>query len=522
MTGQGMHTILVTASGAGALLIWCTAGYIGFRRWKLTVAEAAAYALLSALMVLSFVYQAVFLLGAPVLAMAAETLVTAACLWVTALSGRRLMQEAGLLAAFARAHTIAAASVAAILVVLSARALFPATETIPWETLWPVIDLQRQGSFFPAAATGSPQAMIPVNASILSHMFLRFNTGCGTGIFGLLAYLAIGFSTYALSRRYAWPPTAITITMVVMGLPRLVYQAATPGHEIVPAAAGLLSILALYRVVEQPNAGDLLMLAVSILFGVSGDRLCLVFPSIAVLLSVVVLFRRHGAKVWWLMARTHWRAVLLAALPAVLFSQVWLFAFNLSKGLPWVGSGAAGLSMNMDGIQGSAANLFRYLLESAHFTQPVDLLVQKTIGFRLTALINHIYDVTCGAWFGSRGSAAPFAVAWQADGTTSWFGPLGFLLILPALFYALVRGPRRLKSVALALAGYLYIVTLIPAWVPGNARYFSTLYVCSGFMAAFFLPPWRFSRQGKRALQLFSALLMLYACAGSWMAGLFP
>jgi hypothetical protein len=89
---------------------------------------------------------------------------------------------------------------------------------------------------------------------------------------------------------------------------------------------------------------------------------------------------------------------------------------------------------------------------------------------------------------------------------------LGALLIFPALVYALARGQRRLKATALVLVGYLYIVVLIVAWKPGNASYFSILFSCSAFLAAFLLPPWRISDAGKKRLQGLCLLLLYFAC----------
>jgi hypothetical protein len=90
------------------------------------------------------------------------------------------------------------------------------------------------------------------------------------------------------------------------------------------------------------------------------------------------------------------------------------------------------------------------------------------------------------------------------------------ILVGPAWLKALVRGPRRLKAVAVALAGYLYLASLLPAWQPGNGRLFMPFWCCAGFMVAFLLPPWRFTRSGRLGLQGISAALLLYAC---WQIG---
>ena len=97
------------------------------------------------------------------------------------------------------------------------------------------------------------------------------------------------------------------------------------------------------------------------------------------------------------------------------------------------------------------------------------------------------------------------------DRTLAWFGPFAGLLVLPAVGWALRRGPRRLKSLALCLTAYGGLVALIPAWAPGNVRHFTLFFVCAGFTTAFLLPPWRMTRRRRRVLQVSATALMAYA-----------
>jgi hypothetical protein len=91
-----------------------------------------------------------------------------------------------------------------------------------------------------------------------------------------------------------------------------------------------------------------------------------------------------------------------------------------------------------------------------------------------------------------------------------WFGPAGFLLVLPALVYALQRAPRRLKSTAAAMLAYFLAIALILAWRPQNVRQLTMFFTGSGFLIAFFLPPWRINRRGRLVLQLFSICMAVY------------
>jgi hypothetical protein len=72
------------------------------------------------------------------------------------------------------------------------------------------------------------------------------------------------------------------------------------------------------------------------------------------------------------------------------------------------------------------------------------------------------------------------------------------------------------------LAGYIYLVSLIFAWEPGNVRLFTVLFACSGVFISFFLPPWRFGRGGKIAIQWVCGILFFYALIFNSLKPLVP
>ncbi len=356
----------------------------------------------------------------------------------------------------------------------------------------------------------------PLNAAILPYLMLRFQTDIGCGIFGLLAYLVIGSTTYTLARRYSWPPTALTVSVIVISMPRLVYHAASPGVELVPAATALFCILALFRALERPNIRDLLLLLMGIFFTIAGGPMCMVLPLILLVLGCVKLVRRHGIITWWALIKAHRALTIAALIPAAIFSQAWLIVRNVRRTGIWIGvSEWGGFAYNEDGLYGSVANLLRYLLESADFLAPFDLLSQRLLGISPPRLLEGLARVVITPVFDERGAGAPFNIHWIAHETLSWFGPLAFLLVIPAVGFAMFRGPRRLKTTAVALAGYFYLVTLIPAWLPGNAHFFTFFFVCGGFCVAFMLPPWRFTRFQKKGLQALAILMLGYALWGN-------
>jgi hypothetical protein len=114
--------------------------------------------------------------------------------------------------------------------------------------------------------------------------------------------------------------------------------------------------------------------------------------------------------------------------------------------------------------------------------------------------------------FGTNGAAVPFEFSLMPSGQLSWFGPFGIFFVIPSMILAIFRGHRRLRAIAIALAGYVYVVALVITWRPGNVQFFTIVFTCGGFCVSFLMPPWRFTTAGKKCLQVFSILILIYVC----------
>jgi len=508
-------SMIITLSTIGEIGVLCMAGFILFRRWGATFAEGSAYALITTMMLLSFVTQLAFLMGIPDFSIFIEILICLSAITVIYRSRHYLRQARQILITFLSEY-----SLLTVALVVGGTFLIYLTVMLPLENVqspaWRQIQMfHQQGSFFAdtaSAQTGQP--LRPVNLSSLSLFLLQRNASHGLGLFSLMAWIAIAFATYALARRYAWPPTAFTVTLLTISFPRLVHLAVTGSEEIMAASVAVFCLLAIYRVVEQPDSKDLLLFILGLFFGVSGNDLGFLFPIILTLLACVLLFRRHGALAWWkLIIGCRCYTLVMFIPPLIIFSQCWLFGYNQWVYGQWIEFAGAGVfTLNADGITGALANMMRYLMASADFMLPAEQLCRYLFGFSPTDILMGFYQLAIEPYFGNQGTASAFDFAWISDARLLWFGPFGFLLVLPALLYALIRGPRRLKAIAIALTGYFYIITLIPAWRPENVRFFTLLFACSGYFSAFFLPPWRLTRARQRILQIACLLLLGYAC----------
>lgn len=487
-------SILTAGLGIAEIAVCSLAALGVYRHWGHTLAEAAAGAALLPAILMSFVLQAVYLTGFSELIppLRLTVLVVAVVLiW------RHRAPIHGLgrpFWRFFRDQPWAVGALGVTLGTLAAAAVLTGWhggyfDRPPLSTTWPSSD-------------GMPSPLKVTTGAVV----------CGSAFPGVvllpwMAYLSICFATYALARRYAWPPTAITVTLLVASMPRLVFLSVSQGVEIIPAAAALLFILLLYRTVERPDIKDCLLLALVPIFSLSAGTMGLVFPTLGCGLALIVLFRRHGGRIWWDLARAAPLPVAAAGLALFSFAGV-----GLLTGWHWVGQGSStAWAYNTDGILGAIANLLRYGLQVLDLTPPLEQVLNKALNWDWNGFRMWIHDHLLATLFHAEGLAMPFNPTVPGDLASAWFGPFAALLVLPALGWALLRGPRRLKSLALVLVAYLFLVALIPAWLPGNVRYFTVFFVCAGFTTAFLLPPWRMTRRRRRFFQVGAVALIAYA-----------
>lgn len=318
---------------------------------------------------------------------------------------------------------------------------------------------------------------------------------------GMMAYGAIGLSTYALSRRHAWPPAALTATLAVLSMPRLANPFQAPVSELITTAAALFVLVALYRTVESLRFDDLMMLVLGLSCSGSNHPMGWLLPCILIFLTVLLIHRRHG---WLHLASLVREHLLLAAgvsAVAVIMWSIWRHAIG------FIGqTDHSIIRYNSDGLSGAVVNLARYVLQGAQANPSAHTSWVRPASLWWQAILEAVYHNTMHLLDGNVAAAARFKLPADAG-----FGPLSLILVLPAVGYTLFQGPRRLRAVAMSIAWYWFLLALIPAWHPDNIQLLMPLIAISGFTVAYFLPPWRFSRTGHLLLNLICLLSLCYS-----------
>jgi hypothetical protein len=491
-------TLAVALGLAAETAFFVLAGLLSLRRRGYTFAEAAAGAILLLLIAFSLIHQIDIFVGSPwpggLLELIALVggLVLGRPRW-SILNG--ICRTAGSLI---RQETFSGLCIAATWAIMAIGAIWG------WQSWGGRLSIFTGWSPGPLVMLAERYPIPPLNAPALFYHTARFGLPPGACGFGLLAYMAVGLSTYALARRYAWPPMALTITLMVMSMPRLVLLALHPSAELISVAAVSVGVMLLYRLVEQHQAWDLRFFLLCQFFSIHAHPMSAALVLVMGLLLMVVMTRRHGWLLWRELVVARPLPTALILLLAAVLAQAPVFALNLIHNHPLFGTS---IVFDTDGIIGAAANLIRYLFISIDPTAAVRNALVWLVGLDLKRLLMGLYNLLVVSMVGRSGASAPFVPVFSGSGPAG-FGPFAAVSVLPAMAYAALRGPRRLKSLSVAWAGYLYLAALVMAWTTDNIVVLTPLFAANGLMVAFSLPPWRLRRRGMRLLQVLFAILL--------------
>ncbi len=314
----------------------------------------------------------------------------------------------------------------------------------------------------------------------------------------LMAYLAIGFGVYALSRRHAWPPAALSAMITALSLARWAHPPMASAFEMEITAAGLLALTALYRFLEHPSSDDGLILGIAVIGCSSDFPMGWLFPSVMTGLSLLLIQRRHG---WHhlidLILRRKWMVLLCIGFLGVSM-PLWRH-----HGGDFIEQDVMVMHENRDGVRGAIQNAVRYGFQAAYI-EPVRHAGLQPAGELWKSLLEKAYGSVCRML---RVGKDP--MPWM----TSGYGPLILFLVLPSWAYSLAKASRRLRSVAIAMVFYAALLCLIPAWNPEYLYLLSPMIAVCCIMIACFLPPWRFTKAGQRLFHLVCLLIWAYSLA---------
>lgn len=495
-----------------------------------SVAIALALAMTTSLAMLSFLLQVAFLVRIPELSWGMELLVLGLLfrlnrhqwhrVWDIGQAIKTLWQDMPL--------SVGILAIASTYLFLQAVLLPPSswdamTYHLPRVLLW-----AQNHSLFLRNFIITPQAAFPVGSDILFHLFLRLRTDYGLGLFSWLSYAILICSTYGLARPRVSRRIACTSTLVVASLPEVVYQATGTKNDIILAAVALACVVWADRALRFPAIVPLIGLGLTLCFGVSVKTSFVLFAFFFMLLWGVLVVQ--SGKFWTLgrFLVQHWQSVLLALLPALVLSQIWLFWDNYQQFGDWLGPARFAInSRNNDGLFGAVANVVRYSFQSIHLLQPVNDGWQALSGWSLTAGLQLLYDTLFDPMLGEAGrsiigSERPFEIQWQPQEDTSWFGPLSIVVIVPAIAWCTARGKELARVMAIVAICLVLAISYKVGWSPWKSRFFSVVFASGGLCVAVLLQRFEAKPWLLRGLRLLSICILCYACLYNVQKPLIP
>ncbi len=334
-------------------------------------------------------------------------------------------------------------------------------------------------SLAPWQSRSLAQTAFPLNAeigSLWSMLFLRRDLL--TGFVQWSSALAAATAVFGLARGFgASRPQAAFASSVYLTLPMIVLQSTTTQNDL--AAAAMFAVLAyLFLLGLKTKHRGMLILSGAALGLVMGMKLTapMIGPGFVLAAAYVTLTRRPRPFRLLLV----WAGACLAGfvlLGAFNYVQSWLFYGHplgderiIDKQLGEMSAGDITLIrsnvacdvfgfMDFSGIPGPAARL--------------GVRARKDLGQTVFHALRVPFD---DKTLNARGHQFSFRVREPvASEAGSFFGPLGFFLILPLVLYWVVRGlitrDERL-ILALSFLGFMLVIGGSQAWIPFRGRFY--------------------------------------------------
>ncbi len=375
-----------------------------------------------------------------------------------------------------------------------------------------VLIFQRENTLWPYQNTSClHQVVFPYGYDILHLAFLRFCSDFGLGLFGFLSYTVVLASTYSAAQQQLGVRSLSLLTSLIVGsLAGLVLQATNTKNDLPCAALASVIFLATLNWRKAPSPIHVMVILTCVLFGLTIKSYFVLFAAPYVLISAVLLFRNPTALVSLArdtreLARSLLARYLLILL--VLSGGAFYARCGVRYGHPFGPADFRTQHVNPGGITGGALNGVRYTAQMIGWPKILG-------GDRLTTLHNRLLGAwrNCGVAPGQTVDLAGPQRSILPHEDLTWYGPLGLLLVVPAVIVGL-RAGGMVRVVSATLLCFSGLICLTVGWMPWNARFFAIPFAASGLCVASLLGRVRHRGPVSRVLYVVSVLLLLETVA---------
>lgn len=378
-----------------------------------------------------------------------------------------------------------------------------------------IVFWRQHGSMAPWSTPLINQIWYPVNAQLQTYWTLLFlGNDRLVGSVQWLAALVTGLGVYGLARQLGFERRpSVFAGLVFLTYPLVVLQATTTQTDLVTAGYFMAAVYFLLAGMRDERLALLLSgLSIGLGLGVKKSFFILL-PVLAVIaLLVLIQYGRRGWKpllTWGVFA-----LVGIAVLGAYVYVLSWrtlgdpfgqpeYFENMLDVPQTWVLPAKAWLSpaaqtqppadSRLLEIVYNMPRLFYQALDTSGLPRPLDGYAHKVKLRVVRPFFQFIgFDEIESAAYTTPNHPFSFTDKNINEESHAWYGPLSFLLVLPALFIATRRGLReRQPLLFMPLLGLLVFLPLEiifrPGWDPFQGRYFAPLAaLCAPLIALWF------------------------------------
>lgn len=373
----------------------------------------------------------------------------------------------------------------------------------------------QNGSFFPWETNAIGQIVYPVNAQLPIFWTALF-TGSDqlAGMIQWVAVLVSGLSVFGLSRVMGYTrQQAAFAALVYLSLPIVVLQSTTVQTDMLTAAYFSMAMYFLAIGLKDNQHSYLILFSISSGLGVGTKKsffILLPVLALSAILLVIAYKRSLYKKLSFLLMIS---LIGIAVFGAYLYLLNWHF-YGSPFGRGYVDQVLQRAPSKIQAIRARSSAVAHPLVtgnadDSAH---PNELI--EELEYNIPRILYQFFDVSglprplsgyahkakaavASAFFSAVGfeeiegdtqTAAghifDFSDKNDATENAAWYGPLGFLLILPAMLIGFGKGMREKNALKLLpLLGFLIFlpleVILRPGWDPYQGRYFAPIIALS-------------------------------------------
>lgn len=381
-----------------------------------------------------------------------------------------------------------------------------------------IVYWRQNGSFFPWETLRLDQVWYPVNAQLQTYWTLLFlGNDRLVGAVQWLAALISAAGVFGLARLFGYGRRQSAFAaLIFLSFPLVALQATTTQTDLVTTAFFIPAVYFLVFGVREGRFSLLAFSAISVGIGIGVKKsYFLLLPVLAVFAFIAFLqWGRRSLKplIFWALS-----VVTAAALfGAYLYVMNWMYfgsPFGSTEYLdtmietPQTAPDATERTPHLAAPTPDSApqpgillemlyntpRLLYQALDTSGLPRPLDGYAHKVKMRAARAFFTLIgFEEIEGTAYAAPGHAFSFADKNINEESHAWYGPLSFLLILPALFAEGWQGMRRrsflLLTPALALLIFLPLeIILRPGWDPFQGRYFAPLAaLCAPLMSFWF------------------------------------